>query len=38
MGASRGEGWILGGGIRQALLRDPLYRPALPIAQALAAQ
>ncbi len=27
MGASRGEGGILGEGIRQALLRDPLYRP-----------
>jgi len=37
MGASRGEGGILGEGIRQALLRDPLYRPALLIAQALAA-
>jgi glucose-6-phosphate dehydrogenase assembly protein OpcA len=36
MGASRGEGGILGEGIRQALLRDPLYRPALLIAQALA--
>jgi len=36
MGASRGEGGILGEGIRQALLRDPLYRPALLAAQALA--
>jgi glucose-6-phosphate dehydrogenase assembly protein OpcA len=36
MGTSRGEGGILGEGIRQALLRDPLYRPALLIAQALA--
>lgn len=29
LGASRGEGGILGEGIRQALLRDPTYRPAL---------
>ncbi|HEX4760594.1 MAG TPA: glucose-6-phosphate dehydrogenase assembly protein OpcA [Thermoleophilaceae bacterium] len=29
LGASRGEGGILGEGIRQALLRDPAYRPAL---------
>jgi len=29
MGASRGEAGILGEGIRQALLRDPTYRPAL---------
>jgi glucose-6-phosphate dehydrogenase assembly protein OpcA len=29
MGASRGEGGILGEGVRQALLRDPTYRPAL---------
>ena len=29
MGASRGESGILGEGIRQALLRDPTYRPAL---------
>jgi hypothetical protein len=29
MGASRGEGGILGEGVRQALLRDPAYRPAL---------
>ncbi len=36
MGASRGEGGILGEGIRQALLRDPLYRPALLVAQTLA--
>jgi glucose-6-phosphate dehydrogenase assembly protein OpcA len=34
-GASRGEGGILGEGIRQALLRDPTYRPALRAAQAL---
>jgi glucose-6-phosphate dehydrogenase assembly protein OpcA len=36
MGTSRGEGGILGEGIRQALLRDPLYQPALLTAQALA--
>lgn len=36
MGASRGEGGILGEGIRQALLRDPLYQPALLAAWALA--
>jgi len=36
VGASRGEGGILGEGIRQALLRDPLYRPALLAALALA--
>src|SRR3954454_12420557 len=29
LGASRGESGILGEGIRQALLRDPTYRPAL---------
>jgi glucose-6-phosphate dehydrogenase assembly protein OpcA len=29
MGASRGESGILGEGVRQALLRDPTYRPAL---------
>jgi len=33
MGASRGEGGILGEGVRQALLRDPTYRPALAFAQ-----
>lgn len=32
LGASRGEGGILGEGIRQALLRDPAYRPALAVA------
>jgi glucose-6-phosphate dehydrogenase assembly protein OpcA len=32
MGASRGEAGILGEGIRQALLRDPTYRPALDVA------
>jgi glucose-6-phosphate dehydrogenase assembly protein OpcA len=37
VGASRGEGGILGEGIRQALLRDPTYRPALSAAAALAA-
>jgi hypothetical protein len=35
LGASRGEGGILGEGIRQALLRDPTYRPALESAHAL---
>jgi glucose-6-phosphate dehydrogenase assembly protein OpcA len=29
LGASRGEGGILGEGVRQALLRDPTYKPAL---------
>ena len=29
---SRGEGGILGEGIRQALLRDPTYKPALAAA------
>jgi glucose-6-phosphate dehydrogenase assembly protein OpcA len=33
LGASRGEAGILGEGIRQALLRDPTYRPALGCAQ-----
>ena len=32
LGASRGEAGILGEGIRQALLRDPTYRPALEAA------
>jgi glucose-6-phosphate dehydrogenase assembly protein OpcA len=32
LGASRGEAGILGEGIRQALLRDPTYRPALQCA------
>ena len=32
LGASRGEAGILGEGIRQALLRDPTYRPALQAA------
>jgi glucose-6-phosphate dehydrogenase assembly protein OpcA len=35
MGASRGEAGILGEGIRQALLRDPTYRPALSCAEVM---
>lgn len=35
LGASRGEGGILGEGVRQALLRDPTYNPALRAAQEL---
>jgi glucose-6-phosphate dehydrogenase assembly protein OpcA len=35
LGASRGEGLILGEGVRQALLRDPTYGPALESAIAL---
>jgi glucose-6-phosphate dehydrogenase assembly protein OpcA len=35
LGASRGEGGILGEGIRQALLRDPIYRGALDAARQL---
>lgn len=35
LGASRGEGGILGEGIRQALLRDPAYRGALDCAEAM---
>jgi hypothetical protein len=35
LGASRGEAGILGEGIRQALLRDPTYRPALAAAEAM---
>jgi glucose-6-phosphate dehydrogenase assembly protein OpcA len=35
LGASRGEGGILGEGIRAALLRDPTYVPALRAAQAM---
>jgi len=35
LGASRGETGILGEGIRQALLRDPTYVPALTSAQGL---
>jgi glucose-6-phosphate dehydrogenase assembly protein OpcA len=37
LGASRGESGILGEGIRQALLRDPTYAPALEAAVAMAA-
>ena len=33
MGASRGEAGILGEGIRQALLRDKSYGPALKAAR-----
>jgi glucose-6-phosphate dehydrogenase assembly protein OpcA len=36
LGASRGEGGILGEGVRQALLRDPTYGPALAAARAFA--
>jgi hypothetical protein len=35
LGASRGEGGILGEGIRQALLRDPTYGEALAATQRL---
>jgi glucose-6-phosphate dehydrogenase assembly protein OpcA len=35
LGASRGEGGILGEGVRQALLRDPTYRPALACARVM---
>ncbi len=35
LGASRGEGGILGEGVRQALLRDPTYGPALTAARGL---
>jgi glucose-6-phosphate dehydrogenase assembly protein OpcA len=35
LGASRGEGGILGEGVRQALLRDPTYGPALSRAREL---
>jgi glucose-6-phosphate dehydrogenase assembly protein OpcA len=35
LGASRGEGGILGEGIRQALLCDPSYAPALAVADTL---
>jgi hypothetical protein len=34
-GASRGETGILGEGIRQSLLRDPTYEPALKAAEAM---
>jgi glucose-6-phosphate dehydrogenase assembly protein OpcA len=35
LGASRGEAGILGEGVRQALLRDPTYRPALEAGRVL---
>jgi hypothetical protein len=35
LGASRGEAGVLGEGIRQALLRDPTYAPALRAAKAM---
>jgi glucose-6-phosphate dehydrogenase assembly protein OpcA len=35
LGASRGEGGILGEGVRQAHLRDPTYAPALEAARSL---
>jgi glucose-6-phosphate dehydrogenase assembly protein OpcA len=35
LGASRGEGGILGEGVRQALLRDPTYGPALEASRAM---
>jgi glucose-6-phosphate dehydrogenase assembly protein OpcA len=35
LGASRGEAGILGEGVRQALLRDPTYRPALSCARVM---
>jgi glucose-6-phosphate dehydrogenase assembly protein OpcA len=35
LGASRGEAGILGQGLRQALLRDPTYAPALAAAREL---
>ena len=35
LGASRGEAGILGEGIRQALLRDPTYGPALGAARSM---
>ncbi|HZE05509.1 MAG TPA: glucose-6-phosphate dehydrogenase assembly protein OpcA [Solirubrobacteraceae bacterium] len=35
LGASRGEGGILGEGVRQAHLRDPTYGPALTAARTL---
>ncbi|MGH2946752.1 MAG: glucose-6-phosphate dehydrogenase assembly protein OpcA [Solirubrobacteraceae bacterium] len=37
LGASRGEAGILGEGVRQALLRDPTYKPALACAEAMVA-
>ena len=38
LGASRGESGILGEGVRQALLRDPTYKPALECARAMVAR
>ena len=35
LGASRGEAGILGEGVRQALLRDPTYKPALEVGRVL---
>jgi hypothetical protein len=35
LGASRGEAGILGEGIRQALLRNPTYAPALECARGM---
>jgi hypothetical protein len=35
LGASRGESGILGEGVRQALLRDPTYQPALGAARTM---
>jgi hypothetical protein len=35
LGASRGEGGILGEGIRQALLRDPAYEASLACAESM---
>ena len=37
LGASRGEGGILGEGVRQALLRDRTYKPALVAARTMVA-
>jgi len=37
LGASRGESGILGEGVRQALLRDPTYAPALAAAREMIA-
>jgi glucose-6-phosphate dehydrogenase assembly protein OpcA len=37
LGASRGEAGILGEGVRQALLRDPTYKPALAAAREMVA-
>jgi hypothetical protein len=34
-GASRGETGVLGEGIRQTLLRDPTYLPALAAARSM---